>query len=60
MGCDRRLGIERRQFTYSVHIPERRICRNRRSGKGCRRCPERKKLGFSMQTPVRRNIYAAA
>jgi len=27
-----RLGFERRQFTYIVHIPERRSGRDRRSG----------------------------
>jgi len=28
----RRLGIERRQFSYSTHIPERRCGEDRRSG----------------------------
>lgn len=28
----RRLGIERRQTYYDVHVPERRIGRDRRSG----------------------------
>jgi hypothetical protein len=28
----RRLGIDRRQFTYSFHIPERRSGEDRRSG----------------------------
>ena len=29
---DRRLGIERRQFYYTVHIPERRSSIDRRNG----------------------------
>ena len=29
---DRRLGIKRRQFIYSLHIPERRSGTDRRSG----------------------------
>ena len=29
---DRRFGIDRRQFSYFVHIPERRSGRDRRSG----------------------------
>jgi len=33
----RRSGIERRRFSYSDHIPERRSGRDRRSGKD-RRC----------------------
>ena len=28
----RRSGIERRQFSYNVHIPERRSGKDRRSG----------------------------
>jgi len=28
----RRLGIERRQFSYTVYIPERRSGKDRRSG----------------------------
>jgi hypothetical protein len=28
---DKRLGIERRRFSYDVHIPERRSGQNRRS-----------------------------
>ena len=30
--CSRRLGIERRQFSYTMHIPERRSGKDRRSG----------------------------
>ena len=29
---DRRSGIERRRFTYTIHIPERRSGEDRRSG----------------------------
>ena len=29
---DRRSGIDRRQFSYTKHIPERRTCKDRRSG----------------------------
>ena len=29
--CDRRQGSDRRQFSYSFHIPERRSSRDRRS-----------------------------
>ena len=29
---ERRLGIERRQFSYFVYIPEKRSVRDRRSG----------------------------
>ena len=28
----RRLGVERRQFSYLIHIPERRSGKQRRSG----------------------------
>ena len=28
----RRIGIDRRQFSYTVHIPERRSGKERRSG----------------------------
>ena len=33
----RRLGVERRQFSYDFHIPERRSGEDRRSGKDRRR-----------------------
>ncbi|MHA2407415.1 MAG: hypothetical protein ACXACA_03480 [Candidatus Ranarchaeia archaeon] len=33
----RRSGIDRRQFSYELHIPERRSGRNRRSGKDRRK-----------------------
>lgn len=28
----RRLGIDRRQFLYTNHIPDRRLCEDRRNG----------------------------
>lgn len=34
---DRRSGIERRQFSYNVHIPERRSIKEKRSGRDRRR-----------------------
>ena len=34
--ADRRLGIERRVFSYTLHIPERRSGKERRSGLGRR------------------------
>jgi len=30
--CDRRLGFERRRFSYTHYIPERRFGKDRRSG----------------------------
>ncbi len=30
LGIDRRLGITRRQFSYTIHIPERRTVKDRR------------------------------
>ena len=33
----RRLGIERRSYSYSLHIPERRDGKDRRSGMGRRK-----------------------
>jgi hypothetical protein len=35
----RRLGIDRRQFSYDVHIPERRSRKERRSGLDRRQKP---------------------
>lgn len=40
----RRSGIERRRFSYSDHIPERRSGRDRRCGKD-RRCGEDEEIG---------------
>ncbi len=30
LGIDQRLGIDRRQFSYTMHVPERRTVKNRR------------------------------
>ncbi len=35
----RRLGTDRRQFSYDAHIPERRSLKNRRSGLDRRQKP---------------------
>jgi hypothetical protein len=32
-GCDRRAGMERRQFCYAFHLPERRLRMERRGRK---------------------------
>ena len=49
----RRLGVERRRFSYLVHIPERRSGKDRRSGS------DRRSLkGGRLETSVeRRRIY---
>ena len=39
----RRLGIERRQFNYDFHIPERRSGKDRRSGLDRRLMPRASK-----------------
>ena len=39
----RRLGIERRQFSYNGHIPERRSDKDRRSGNDRRLKPRTSK-----------------
>lgn len=36
---DRRTGIDRRHFSYSLYIPERRTGKNRRSGEDRRKLP---------------------
>lgn len=36
---DRRMGLNRRLFSYSVYIPERRTGKDRRSGKDRRKLP---------------------
>lgn len=46
---DKRSGIDRRQFSYYKHIPERRYGKNRRSGfhkKLRTRISEQKKMGL--------------
>ncbi|GEM_PF-2630195 len=49
---ERRSGIDRRQFTYALHIPERRIRkeRRRRWRKRSRRLPEAMALE-ALETP---------
>jgi hypothetical protein len=37
--CGRRLGIDRRQFTYTMYFPERRSGKERRSGSDRRQKP---------------------
>jgi hypothetical protein len=39
----RRLGIDRRQFTYTMHFPERRSGKERRSGLDRRQKPRTSK-----------------
>ncbi len=39
----RRLGIDRRQFSYDLHIPERRSSEERRSGLDRRQKPRIRK-----------------
>ena len=41
---ERRSGLERRQFTYTIHLPERRTGEDRRSAKD-RRSGEREERG---------------
>jgi hypothetical protein len=55
----RRSGIERRQFHYSVHIPERRCGQDRRSGKDRRNGRDRRKvtdirIGVERRTGIER------
>jgi len=40
---ERRLGIDRRQFSYDMHIPERRSGKERRSGLDRRQKPRKSK-----------------
>ncbi len=40
---DRRSGYDRRQFSYTIHIPERRSQKDRRSGKDRRRDQNRRR-----------------
>ena len=39
----RRLGIDRRQFLYTNHIPDRRLCEDRRTGLERRNCLDRRR-----------------
>ena len=45
----RRSGIERRSFSYAVHIPERRRIKDRRSGKNRRSGIEGRKEAISAE-----------
>ena len=45
----RRSGVDRRQFSYSDHVPERRSGEDRRSGSDRRRPP---RLGAEHRTDV--------
>ena len=40
----RRAGVERRQFHYNLHIPERRYGQDRRNGKDRRSGKERREI----------------
>lgn len=44
----RRKDADRRQFTYTVHIPERRNGKDRRSGKDRRRAKRKENNGFAI------------
>lgn len=50
---DRRLGIDRRQFLYDGHIPERRSGEERRSGKD-RRGKEDRRSGLERRNGMDR------
>jgi hypothetical protein len=60
----RRLGIERRQFSYDQHIPERRSGQERRRGKGRRsgldrrKGLERRRVSGAKIRGERRNVLA--
>ena len=43
---DRRMGVDRRNFSYHLHIPERRAGKDRRSGKDRRKLPRFKDKYF--------------
>jgi hypothetical protein len=45
----RRSGVDRRQFDYAVHIPERRSGKDRRSGAD-RRMPRKTNRAMHMQS----------
>ena len=49
-----RIGLERRQFSYTAHIPERR------SGRDRRKSLERRKAIHRMRRPDRRRINLMA
>ena len=50
--CDRREGVDRRHYSYSIHIPERRSGRDRRIIKD-----RRNDLGFRREKLERRNCF---
>ena len=50
--CGRREGIDRRHFSYSIHIPERRTGQDRRNRKD-----RRSDLGFRREILERRNCF---
>ena len=50
--CGRREGVDRRHFSYSIHIPERRSGRDRRNRKD-----RRNELGFRREKLERRNCF---
>jgi hypothetical protein len=39
LNSDRRFGVDRRAFSYNLHIPERRKGKDRRSGRDRRKLP---------------------
>ena len=50
--CGRREGLDRRHFSYSIHIPERRSGRDRRNRKD-----RRSELGLKREELERRNCF---
>ncbi len=52
----RRSGIDRRQFSYSGHIPERRTGRDRRSGKD-RRSGFDRRSGHDRRSGIERRMH---
>jgi len=52
---DRRLGIDRRRFSYDVHIPERRTGEERRFG-----AEHRNGNGYRLSPKQRRNMERRA
>ncbi len=58
---DRRLGIDRRRFSYDVHIPERRSGTERRRGTESGNGTERKNgVGFRMSPKERSDMERRA
>lgn len=46
---DRRRGKERRRFSYTLHIPERRIKKDRRAGSERRKIPRQIMFEFEWE-----------